>query len=148
MLIVLTLYQKIHSNQMQGQLIPHRLTGTTSLRSLQDGLPKSHEWSVTLLDLYGIYLAHLLTGNRQHWRLTRPVSLLNLPVTPIILVTPAPVPVALDRPVALNRNQESLDPLNQMQGPLTASVAHQRPSDSQRSVRVASVARQRPSDAQ
>ena len=64
----------------------------------------------------------LLTGNRQnrqHWRLTRPVSLLNLPVTPIILVTPAPVPVALDRPVALNRNQESLDPLNQMQGPLT-----------------------------
>jgi len=61
----------------------------------------------------------LLTVNRQHWRLTRPVSLLNLPVTPIILVTLAPVPVALDRPVALNRNQESLDPLNQMQGPLT-----------------------------
>ena len=66
MLIVLTLYQKIHRqrmhppNQMQGQLIPHRLTGTTSLRSLQDGLPKSHEWSVTLLDLYGIYLAHCL----------------------------------------------------------------------------------------
>jgi hypothetical protein len=39
----------------------------------------------------------LLIGNRQHWRLIRPVSL-----------TPAPVPVALDRPVVLNHSQGSL----------------------------------------
>jgi len=66
MFLVLTLYQKIHRqqmhplNRMQVPLIPHRWTGTMSLRNPQDGLPKGHERSVILLDLYGIYLVHCL----------------------------------------------------------------------------------------
>jgi hypothetical protein len=129
-LIVLTPYQKIHRqrmhplNQMQGQLIPHRLTGITSLRSLQDGLPKRHEPSVILLNLYSYLPWALLTDNRKHPRLTRAV-LLHLPPLDFLVahignpVAPANVPVALDRPVVINRNREPLGhPLNRNREPL------------------------------